>query len=114
MRNHPQVPSLGRAFGEPCGIHVWRNPAEGGVRAYGVVKGFDIRKNRRLRRGTGRKIHQVHQLALEAAEEIFGYSIVVGIAPAAHALADALPVQRIPVALRGILDAPVAIIPNSA
>ena len=53
-------------------------------------------------------------LALEAAEEVFGHGVVIGIALAGHALPDAEAGETLTVSVGGVLDAAVRVIPNSA
>ena len=52
---------------------------------------------------------QMDALALEAAEEVFGHGVVIGIALAGHALPDAQHGKPAPKGFRGILDAPVTV-----
>ena len=79
------------------------------MRTYGVVKALNVGKYIILSRGAGRIVRQVDQLTLEAGEEIFGHGIVVRIAPAGHALSDAIGVQALTVGPGGVLDAAVAV-----
>ena len=87
----------------------WRQPSEGRMRSYGVVESFNVSEERRLRRRTGRKIRQIHQLTFQTAEEILGHGVVIRVAAARHALADIVPPQCVTVALRGVLYAAVAV-----
>nr|WP_243422560.1 hypothetical protein [Pseudoflavonifractor phocaeensis] len=49
------------------------------------------------------------EFALEATEEIFCHSIVIGIALARHALLDSMGLQSLPEGDRGVLDAPITV-----
>ena len=53
---------------------------------YRVIKALNVLKDRVFSLPSGGKACQMNQLALEAAEEVFRNSIVVGIAFAGHAL----------------------------
>ena len=50
---------------------------------------------------------QMDALALEAAEEVFGHGVVIGIALAGHALPDAEAGETLTVSVGGVLDAAV-------
>lgn len=84
-------------------------PAESGVGTDGVVEGFQVSEHLGLRHGAGGVLLEMDEFAFETAEEIFGDGVVIGIAPAGHALADAVGVQTLPVGSGGVLDAAVAV-----
>ena len=52
---------------------------------------------------------QMDALALEAAEEVFGHGVVIGIALAGHALPDAEAGETLTVSVGGVLDAAVGV-----
>ena len=52
---------------------------------------------------------QMDALALEAAEEVFGHGVVIGIALAGHALPDAETGETLTVSVGGVLDAAVGV-----
>ena len=52
---------------------------------------------------------QMDALALEAAEEVFGHGVVIGIALAGHALPDAAAGETLTVSVGGVLDAAVGV-----
>ena len=58
-----------------------RKPAKSGVRTHGIVEGFQIGKHISLGHGAGCVVSEVNEFTFEAAEEIFGNSVVVGVAP---------------------------------
>jgi len=88
---------------------VRREPADGGVRADAVVKGFDVAEDGGFGRAAGGEILQVDALALEAGEEVFGDGVVAGVAFAGHALADSIALQGLTVGGGGVLDAAVGV-----
>ena len=75
----------------------------------GVVEALDVCKYVGLGHGTGGVAREVDQLTFQAAEEIFGHGVVVGVAPAGHALADAVGLQTLTVGLGCVLDAAVTV-----
>ena len=58
-----------------------------------------------LRLNVGEVLLEMDQLTFETAEEIFGHGVVVGIAPAGHALADTVGIQTLTEGPGGVLDA---------
>ena len=52
---------------------------------------------------------QMDALVLEAAEEVFGHGVVIGIALAGHALPDAEAGETLTVSVGGVLDAAVGV-----
>lgn len=74
-----------------------------------VVEGLQVGKYVGLSLAAGVVMLEMDQLTFEAAEEIFGHGVVVGIAPAGHALADAAGLQTLAVGSGGVLDTAVAV-----
>ena len=61
---------------ELCG----RNPAQSGMRADGIVEGFQIEEDAVASGGSGRIAFQVDEFTFQAAEEIFSNGVIIGIA----------------------------------
>ena len=77
------------------------------MRAQGIVKGFNIGENIRLSRTAGIIPAQVNQFAFEAAEKVFRYSVVAGVAFAGHTLPDTQGRQPVSEGRSSILNTPV-------
>lgn len=73
-----------------------------------IVKGLNVSKNIGLSRNSGVISLVVNQLALETGEEVFGDSVVVGIALSRHALSDTQVREALAVSLSSVLDTPIA------
>ena len=86
-----------------------RNPPQSGMRAHGVVEGLQIGKNVCARSCARGILLQVDEFAFQTAEEVLGNGVVVGIAPAGHALPDAIGFQSLPVGSGCVLNAAVAV-----
>ncbi len=74
-----------------------------------VVKGLYIGEYIGLGADPSGIVLEVDKLALETAEEIFRYSVVIGIALVGHALVDSIGPQLFPESGRRVLDAPVTV-----
>ena len=79
------------------------------MRADSVVEGLQIGKNVCVRSCARGILLQVDEFAFQTAEEVLGNSVVVGIAPAGHALPDAIGFQLIPVSSGCVLNAAVTV-----
>ena len=75
----------------------------------GIVEALNVGKYVSLRQGTSGVVLEMDQLTFEATEEIFGHGVIIGIAPAGHALSDAVGFQALPVSFCRVLDTTVAV-----
>lgn len=79
------------------------------MRAHSIVKRLNVGKNGVLSLESCSKPTVMHQFALEAAEEIFSNSVVVRVAFAGHALADAKCLQPLAIGRGSVLGASVTV-----
>ena len=85
------------------------NPPQSGMRADCVIEDLQIGKNVCVRSCARGILLQVDEFAFQTAEEVLGNGIVVGIAPAVHALPDAIGFQSLPVGSGCVLNAAVTV-----
>lgn len=79
------------------------------MRAQRVIKTFNVFKDIIFCLSSGRVAPKMYQLRFQATEEILRNSVIVWVAPAGHALADAKSVQTVFVVMGGVLHTPVAV-----
>ena len=79
------------------------------MRADGVVEDLQIGKNICVRSCARGILLQMDELVFQTAEEVLGNSVVVGIAPAGHALPDVIGFQLLLVGSGCVLNAAVAV-----
>lgn len=79
------------------------------MRADSVVEGLQIGKNVCVRSCARGILLQVDELAFQTAEDVLGNGVAVGIAPAGHALPDAIGFQSHPVGSGCVLNAAVTV-----
>ena len=90
---------------ELCG----RNPAQSGMRAEGIIEGFQIEEYVVAGGSPGRIQFQVDAFRFQAAEEILSNGVIIGIASTGHTLADTIGRQAVTKGPGGILHAAVTV-----
>ena len=86
-----------------------RNPAQSGMRAEGIIEGFQIEEYIVASGSSGRIQFQVDEFTFQAAEEILSNGVIIGIALTGHALAGPIGRQAVTKCLGGILHAAVTV-----
>lgn len=97
--------SCGRRFGDPflAGPRLGRGTiAQASVQTQSIVDDLHLFEHRRPRPGAGAVAGEVNVLDLERAEGAFHERVVETIAPTAHGIGNAVPLQHRPAELGGI------------
>lgn len=82
---------------------IGREPADGRVRPYVVVKGLNVAEYGDFGGVSGGEVLQMDALAFEAGEEVLGHSVVIRVALAGHTLPKAIAIQGVPISDGSIL-----------
>ncbi len=82
-------------------------PADGGMRAHGIIKRLNIAENSRFSGCTGGKMREMETFAFETGEEILRDCVVVRVALARHALLYLVAFEGFAVGAGGVLYAAV-------
>jgi len=85
------------------------DPAQGGVGSEGIIEGLNVSEDSGVSGAPGGKPLQMNHFTLEATEEIFSDSIVIGVTLAGHALANLKLGKCLPEGQGSILDTAIAV-----
>jgi len=77
----------------------WGHPANPRVRSEGVVKALNVSENSVSGLISSTEVGEMHQLTFQATKKVLSDSIVIWIAPAAHALGNVKILELFPVGM---------------